>query len=114
MDKITDAIFEPIEEEMTDAGKETPAPSAPSKMVTFSLAVSAEPMRGKTLLLLFLLDALADAGLLTARDTREATLDPQGFIITRRSSNEDYVECLELDIDLNGLIEQANLGKLFV
>lgn len=109
MDKIIDAHFEAIEQDMTDADKATP-----SKMVTFSIAVSTEPMRGKTLLLLFLLDALADAGLLSSRDTRDATIDPQGFINVKRSADEEFVECLELDLDLNGLIEMAKLDKLFV
>lgn len=110
MDKIIDAHFEAIEQEMTDADKATPS----TKMVGFSIAVSSEPMRGKTLLLLFLLDALADAGLLSSRDTRDATIDPQGFINVKRSTDEEFVECLELDLDLNGLIEMAKLGKLFV
>jgi hypothetical protein len=110
MRKIIDAHFDAIEEDMTDANKATVHP----KMVTFSLAVSAEPMRGKTLLLLFLIDALADAGLLSSRDTRDATIDLQGFIQCRRTDDDEFVECLELDIDLNGLIEKAKLDKLFI
>lgn len=88
-----------MEEEMTDAGKAEPA----SRTVNLKLSVCAEPAAGKTSLLLFLLDKLADAGLMSSADTKTITLDPHLFISSTRIDNTDKVETLTLDLDL-GLI----------
>lgn len=90
-----EAHFAAIEDEMTDARQ--------PKMVEVALAISADRMAGKTSLLLFLLDAMADAGLLSVKATKAATENPLMFLGMSRSVNDDLVEVIDIDIDLNAL-----------
>jgi len=76
-------------------------------MVGVSIAVSTDRMCGKTSLLLMILDMLADAGALSAADTRFLTNNGERFFHYKRCINEDNVEVLDLDLDLNVLYEMS-------
>lgn len=86
------------EEAMSDAGK-----ADDSNYRSLTLAVSGERAAGKTTLLMFLLDAMADAGLLRPDSTKALTEDPLRFLGMVRNSNEEHVECIDLDLDLGGV-----------
>lgn len=93
-----------IEEETTDAGKAEPQ----SRVVTLKLSVNAAPAVGKTSLLLFLLDRIADAGLMSVGDTKAITLDPMGYLASARIDNTSDVESLVLDLDLGMISPTGN------
>lgn len=116
-----EARHKAIEEEMTDARKaEGFSPDArrfpteaqldntrQPRMVSLSIAVSTDKLCGKTSLLLMILDMLADAGALSAADTRYMTTNIADFFRSKRRVNDENVEVLELDLDLNVLYEMS-------
>jgi hypothetical protein len=87
---------ESIEQDMTDAGKATTR--------SFTVAIAADRMVGKTTLMLFLLNALADAGMLSAEATKRFTENPMRYIMVERLDNEEHVETISLDLDLEAAI----------
>lgn len=76
-----------------------------------TLAVAGDQAAGKTTLLIFLIEAMADAGMLSVDATRRLTMDPKRFLFAefreseRRGGtpNESDVETITLDVDLNVL-----------
>ena len=93
------AAFGAIEEQMTDANKADAARPA-----NFNITIHGGQAAGKTTLLLFLLDALADAGVMTAHDTKRYTADPTRFLYHAYETNEATCEAVNLDLALFDLI----------
>ena len=96
-----------LEMEQSDAGK-----ADQPKTVSMSLSVCAGQFQGKTTLLLFLLESLADAGILTYADTKKFTEDPWQFLDLSRAINDAGSETLVLDLDLGGVLEALLAGPM--
>jgi len=77
------------------------------KITGLSLAVSGDQGAGKTSALIFLIDALADAGILSVQDTRKVTSNIWMFLNEVRSDNEHNVEVIDLNIDLDALLDAS-------
>lgn len=99
------AAFEALEEQMTDANKATE-----TEQDRFTITVAGAQASGKTTLLLFLLDALADAGMLSGPATKALTADPADFLYNNLTTNEKHYETVDLDLDLTDLFakQQSN------
>lgn len=96
-----------LEMEQSDAGK-----ADQPKTVSMTLSVCAGQFQGKTTLLLFLLESLADAGILTYDDTKKFTEDPWRFLDLSRAINDAGSETLVLDLDLGGVLEAILAGPM--
>lgn len=73
----------------------------------FLITIEGEKASGKTLLLLAILDALADNAFLTHEDTKEFTEAPRAFMNYARIVNLEKCEAIEIDIDTEQLLKHV-------
>lgn len=85
-----------------------------NRKVGLSLAVAGDAAAGKTSLLIFLLEAMADAGLLDEAATKAITINPARYISTTRSTNDQHVEVIDIDLDLDALLVESGIVDAIV